>query len=316
MRPLNGARTVSRPRGSTLRSDRTRSCQGKKAATSARPPQRIRNRERFFFSPSFCHFSFPDFLRRGCGGERGLVEEADEGHGIERQGVGAQVLEDVASPVDGESQNEERGVGEGRRSEERQEPVASQSEDAPLEKLRCHGLDGQAARAPEDSSEAGERLPAKVLDAEVLGKHEIPIHLNQRVEVEKAPDAAHGGDDEERPRRERPRSDEPPPEDGERPDEELEEASGEKDPEAFALRAKEVGIAHVAVEAGQEVEEKRPHIRDPPAEVPAGERVSQLVESGDERDGEEDEEKSLEAHDALESERRAHRRSGRKSRRR
>ncbi len=178
----------------------------------------------------------------------------------------------------------------------------SQSKDAPLEKLRGRGLDFEAADFSEDSCQAEERLPAQVPDTEVLGKHEVPIHLNQRVEVEETADAAHRGDDQECPRGQGSLGHEAPPEDSEAPDEELEESAGEEHPETLALPAEQIRIAHVAVEAGKEVEEQEAHVGDPSSEMPACQGVGHLVQHRDRRYRHQDEEESLEAHDAFETE--------------
>src|SRR6266478_3039357 len=125
------------------------------------------------------------------------------------------------------------------------------------------------------------RARAEVVDPEGDAEQVVAVELDQGIEVDEEPEGR-GGDHHQRDSAgPGARLRDPPNDDCQGPEENLQVRPGDGHPEALGLLRDEPGIAHVAVEGRLKVDEQEPHLMNVAPEPLASEAVRELVRRRD-----------------------------------
>src|SRR5437867_668337 len=133
----------------------------------------------------------------------------------------------------------------------------------------------------EAALEIAERARAEVVDPEGVAEQIVAVELDQRGEVDEEPEGGCGDHHQRDSAGPGARLRDPPDDDGQSPEEQLQVRPGDGHPEALGLLGEEPGIAHVAVEGRLKVDEHEPYLMNMAPEPLAGEAVRELVRRRD-----------------------------------
>ena len=152
--------------------------------------------------------------------------------------------------------------------------------------------------AADAATQIAEGARSQVWDPERVAQEIVAVEPDERVEVDEESDGGSGHDDERQRVGPHGRACEPPSQDGQGPENQLDVGAGKRHQKPLRLLGEEPGVAHVAVEGKLEVDEEEAHLPDAAAKVLAGQAMRELVHDRDEEDGQQGQHHRLEPSEA------------------
>ena len=177
-------------------------------------------------------------------------------------------------------------VGEQRERADRPDEAVREQESPLSWRERAVGALSSAHEPLDQVAHVPEGAASQVGDLQVVAQHVIAIELDERVQVQEAPQACHRRDEQGGRMNPRSRIRGAPGEHRERPHHELHVQSRETHEQPFRAFGEEPGVVDVAVEGRVEVDQHEPQLVYRAAEMLAGHAVGGFVRRPDQQDHE------------------------------